>query len=114
MGYTNAVKHSVLGVPQARLDQFGAVSPQVAQAMAEGARRGLDCGLAVSTTGVAGPDTDERGNPVGLVYVALAGPDFCHVRELRLGASGRAGVRNRAALHAFDQVRRSLTGLPLD
>ncbi|WP_294472252.1 competence/damage-inducible protein A [uncultured Intestinimonas sp.] len=114
VSYTNAVKHSVLGVPQALLDQFGAVSPQVAQAMAEGARRVLDCGLAVSTTGVAGPDTDERGNPVGLVYVALAGPDFCHVRELRLGASGRAGVRNRAALHAFDQVRRSLTGLPLD
>ena len=51
---------------------------------------------------------------MGLVYVGLAGPDFCHVKELRLGASGRAGVRNRAALHAFDQVRRHLTGLPLD
>ena len=82
--------------------------------MALGARRRGHSDIGVGITGVAGPDSDDRGNPVGLVYVGLAGPDFCHVKELRLGASGRAGVRNRAALHAFDQVRRHLTGLPLD
>ena len=114
VSYTDAVKHNVLGVPQDLLDRYGAVSPQVAQAMAQGARKALGCDLAVSTTGVAGPDNDDRGNPVGLVYVALAGPDFCHVKELSLGASGRAGIRNRSAHHAFDLVRRHLTGLPLE
>ena len=114
VSYTDAVKHGVLGVPQELLDQFGAVSPQVAQAMAEGARRVLGCDLSVSTTGVAGPDRDDRGNPVGLVYVALAGPGFCQVKELHLGASGRAGIRNRSAHRAFDLVRRHLTGLPLE
>ena len=114
VSYTDAVKHGVLGVPQDLLDRYGAVSTQVAQAMAQGARRVLGCDLAVSTTGVAGPDRDDRGNPVGLVYVALAGPDFCYVKELRLGASGRAGIRNRSAHHAFDLVRRYLTGLPLE
>ena len=114
VSYTDAVKHNVLGVPQDLLDQYGAVSPQVAQAMAQGARKALGCDLAVSTTGVAGPDSDDRGNPVGLVYAALAGPDFCQVKTLHLGASGRAGIRNRAAHHAFDLVRRHLTGLPMD
>ena len=66
---------------------------------------------AVSTTGVAGPDPDDRGNPVGLVYVALAGAEFCHVQELHLGR-GRAMVRSRASLHALDLVRRYLTGRP--
>ena len=61
VSYTDEVKHNVLGVPQALLDQYGAVSPQVAEAMARGARRVLGCDLAVSTTGVAGPDPDARG-----------------------------------------------------
>lgn len=111
VSYTDEVKHNVLGVPQALLDQYGAVSPQVAEAMARGARRVLGCDLAVSTTGVAGPDPDDRGNPVGLVYVALAGAEFCHVQELHLGR-GRAMVRSRASLHALDLVRRYLTGRP--
>ncbi|WP_368264492.1 nicotinamide-nucleotide amidohydrolase family protein, partial [Intestinimonas butyriciproducens] len=111
VSYADEVKHNVLGVPQALLDQYGAVSPQVAEAMARGARRVLGCDLAVSTTGVAGPDPDDRGNPVGLVYVALAGAEFCHVQELHLGR-GRAMVRSRASLHALDLVRRYLTGRP--
>ena len=113
VSYTNEVKHGVLGVPRELLDQFGAVSPQVAEAMARGARRVLGADLAVSTTGVAGPDPDDRGNPVGLVYVALAGPDFCHVRELHLGGV-RESIRIRAAGSAFDLVRRYLTGLKLN
>lgn len=63
VSYTDEVKHNVLGVPQALLDQYGAVSPQVAEAMARGARRVLGCDLAVSTTGVAGPDPDDGGTP---------------------------------------------------
>ena len=111
VSYTDEVKHNVLGVPQALLDQYGAVSPQVAEAMARGTRRVLGCDLAVSTTGVAGPDPDDRGNPVGLVYVALAGAEFCHVQELHLGR-GRAMVRSRTG--SRQAVLQHLYSLPPD
>ena len=115
VSYTNEVKANVLGVPRDLLDEQGAVCADVARAMAEGARRVLGCDLAVSATGVAGPDSDERGNPVGLVYVALAAPDGCWVRRLDLaGPSDRRDrVRTMAASHAFDMVRRHLAGLPI-
>ena len=111
VSYTNEVKAGVLGVPQEMLDEFGAVSAQVAQAMAQGARKVLGCDLAVSLTGVAGPNPDDRGNPVGLVYVALDTPEGTRVRELHL-INGRARIRTVAATNAFDMVRRYLTGLP--
>lgn len=116
VSYTNEVKMNVLGVPRELLDEQGAVCADVARAMAEGARRVLGCDLAVSVTGVAGPDSDERGNPVGLVYVALAAPDGCWVRELNLaGAKERRDrVRTLAANHGFDMVRRWLAGLALE
>ena len=112
VSYTNAVKAGVLGVPEDLLEEHGAVSEPVARAMAQGARRVLGCDLAVSATGVAGPDPDDRGNPVGLVYVALAAGEDTWVRELQLG-KGRERVRTVAASNAFDLVRRYLTGLPL-
>ena len=111
VSYTNEVKAGVLGVPQAMLDEFGAVSAQVARAMAQGARRVLGCDLAVSLTGVAGPDPDDRNNPVGLIYAALDTPEGTRVRELHL-INGRARIRTVAATNAFDMVRRYLTGLP--
>lgn len=111
VSYTNAVKHGVLGVPQPMLDEYGAVSEPVARAMAEGARNVLGCDLAVSATGVAGPDSDDRGNPVGLVYVAIATGEGTQVRELHAG-TGRERIRTLAAHHAFDLVRRYLTHLP--
>ena len=101
-----------LGVEQKLLDEFGAVSEPVARAMAEGARRLTGADLAVATTGVAGPDPDERGNPVGLVYVALAREGETLVRTVHAGGP-RTRVRQVAASHAFDMVRRYLTGLAL-
>ena len=95
---------------QALLDEFGAVSEPVARAMAEGARRVLGCDLAVASTGVAGPDPDERGNPVGLVYLALAAPDGTWVRKIQQGL-GRERVRHVSASHGFDLARRYLSGL---
>ena len=74
VSYTNAVKANVLHVPEELLKQFGAVSAQVALAMARGARTALGCDLAVSSTGVAGPDKDDRGNDVGTAFVAIATP----------------------------------------
>ena len=106
VSYCNPVKHNVLGVPQELLDQYGAVSEPVAKAMAQGARTALNCDLAVSATGVAGPGSDADGNPAGLVYVALATADTTAVRELRLTGANRQRVRTTAAHHAFDLVLR--------
>ena len=110
--YTNEVKHHLLGVPQEILDEYGAVSAETARALALGACRVLGSDLSVSITGVAGPEPDDRGNPVGLVYIGLAHGDQVWVKETRLGQA-RDRVRNSAVLTAFDLVRRHLTGLPV-
>lgn len=111
VSYTNGVKAGLLGVPQDLLDRYGAVSPQVAEAMARGAKASLGCDIALSTTGVAGPDTDDRGNPIGLVYLGLAWGDQCRVTEFRAGPVERERVRRQAAQTALDLLRRHLTGL---
>ena len=112
VSYTNEVKHNVLGVPQEMLDEFGAVSAPVAQAMAEGARRALGCDIALASTGVAGPDPDDRGNEVGTMFVAIATPEGSFVRPLHLGNRPvRARLRTQTAHHAFDLARRYLTGI---
>lgn len=72
ISYTNGVKHTLLGVPMELLDTCGAVSGPVAEAMALGARRALNADVAVSVTGLAGPDGDEFGNPVGTVFIGYA------------------------------------------
>lgn len=113
VSYTNGVKAGVLGVPPALLEQYGAVSAPVARAMADGVRHLTGSDLAVSVTGVAGPDRDDRGNEVGTVFVGFASPDGTVVRRLDLGA-GRERVRTIAAHHAFDMLRRFLTGAPIE
>ena len=101
VSYTNAVKARVLGVPQALLDEYGAVSEPVARAMAEGVRRITGADYGVSVTGVAGPDRDDRGSEVGTVYVALAGAEGTVCRLCRFGALSRAEIRERAAAAAL-------------
>jgi len=110
VSYTNEVKAQVLGVPQALLDDYGAVSPEVARAMAQGIRQLTASDLAVSVTGVAGPDSDDRGNPVGTVFVGLDTPDGTFIRPLLLGGD-RELIRTLSAHHAFDLLRRHLAGL---
>lgn len=113
VSYHCEVKAGLLGVSQALLDEKGAVCAQVAEQMAQGARGALSCDLAVSATGVAGPDPDDRGNPVGLVFVGLAAPDGCWVKQLNLASPGarRDRIRTLAANHALDMARRWLAGL---
>lgn len=111
VSYTNQVKTGVLEVPQALLEEYGAVSPQVAEAMARGAKKVLGCDIALSATGVAGPDPDDRGNPVGLVYLGLAYGEDCIVQEYHAGRGDRDRVRRLSAGTALDMVRRYLTGL---
>lgn len=110
VSYWTSVKASVLGVPQALLDRDGAVAESTARAMAEGACRITGAETAVSVTGVAGPDSDERGNPVGRVFVglALSGKTFC--RHLELGARTREEIRDIAARHAFSMLLEFLPG----
>ena len=113
VSYWTQVKAGVLGVPQAILDAHGAVSEETARAMAEGARRVTGAEIAVSVTGVAGPDPDERGVPVGIVYIGLATPDGTFCRPLDLGKRRRDRIQDLASNHALDVVRRYLTGLPI-
>lgn len=77
VAYSNEAKRRLLHVRQATLRAHGAVSPQVAQEMAEGARKALHAQVAVSDTGVAGPGGSTPEKPVGLFYLALATPDGC-------------------------------------
>lgn len=114
VSYTNEVKAGVLGVPEALLEEYGAVSEPVARSMAECCRKICGSDLAVSVTGVAGPDTDDRGNEVGTVYIALAGADGTICKKLSCGKGrGRDRVRSAAASNAFDMIRRHLLGLPV-
>src|SRR5262249_7677294 len=70
--YDEGIKASVLGVPADLWQQHGAVRAQVAEAMAQSCRERFGSDLALSTTGIAGPDSDASGKPIGLVYVGLA------------------------------------------
>ena len=111
--YSTLSKHHILGIDDVLLEQKGAVSPETAAAMAEGARQLYGSDYALSTTGVAGPDSDDRGNPVGLVFAALSSKKGTFVRELHCG-NVRARCRTRAASYALDMLRRELQGLPLE
>ena len=81
ISYSNQAKMDLLSVPPGMLAQYGAVSEEVAGAMAEGARTALHADYALSITGVAGPDGGTPDKPVGLVYLGCAGPDGTSVRR---------------------------------
>jgi len=104
--YSNAAKHRWVGVPEAMLAEHGAVSAEVARALAEGVRAKAGTDLAVSTTGVAGPTGGTDAKPVGLVFLALAHAGGTEVRETRFGTEpGRVGVQYLASQTALDMIR---------
>lgn len=82
IAYSNAVKEHLLGVPHAILERDGAVSREVAKAMAEGVRRSLDTDVALATTGLAGPTGGTAEKPVGTVWIACATPHSTHAKLL--------------------------------
>ena len=92
VAYSNEAKRALLGVPQSVLETRGAVSEEAARAMAEGARRAFGADLAVATTGIAGPGGATARKPVGLVYIALAGPADTFCAEHRFAGDRRAVV----------------------
>lgn len=108
VAYANAVKMSMLGVEASLLDGVGAVSAEVAAAMASGVRARFSSTWGLSATGIAGPGGGTRDKPVGLVYVALAGPDGVETRELKLPGD-RTTIREQTASALLDWLRRRVS-----
>jgi nicotinamide-nucleotide amidase len=100
VAYSNEAKTGLLEVPQAALDAHGAVSAQVAKAMAGGAQARFGAALAASVTGVAGPEGGSTEKPVGLTYVGLADGSAVEVRKFTF-AGDRAANREAAARAAL-------------
>ncbi|MEI7744038.1 MAG: nicotinamide-nucleotide amidohydrolase family protein [Chloroflexota bacterium] len=98
VAYSDEVKRAVLAVPGELLAAHGAVSAQVAVAMAEGVRSRLGADLGVGVTGIAGPDGGSEAKPVGLVYVAVAGLGDPEVRRLRWHGDRSENKRDSAAV----------------
>ena len=96
ISYWSEVKQNLLGVDAALLQTEGPVSEPVAEAMAEGVRRALCTDVAVSVTGLAGPDGDEFGHPVGTVFVGYANGTISVVKEFHF-TGDRECVRHKAA-----------------
>ena len=106
--YTNWVKEHVLGVASQLLEDFGAVSAPVAQALAQGVRKKLEADISLSITGLAGPGGDEFGNPVGTVFIGCDSIRGTEVREYHFNGD-RAYVREQAVQAALELVLETLT-----
>jgi nicotinamide-nucleotide amidase len=106
--YDNAAKTAMIRVPARMIRDHGAVSAQVARAMADGARNTARTDLAVAVTGVAGPDGGTEKKPVGLVYFAVATRNVTNVAEKRFGALSRAEIRAKAVEAALELVLETL------
>ena len=105
ISYANEIKHRVLGVSEDDLNKYGAVSEPVARQMAQGALKVSGADIAVSVTGIAGPDSDSTNKPVGLVYIGLADRDNVWVRELRTSRKDRSYNRYVSASNALNMIR---------
>lgn len=107
VAYSNESKVRHLGVHQKTLDRFGAVSDRCALEMARGYRRRSGADWTLAVTGIAGPSGALPGKPVGLVFIALAGPRGARVKRQKF-QGGREDIRERSALFALDWLRREL------
>ncbi|WP_224007756.1 CinA family protein [Aureimonas sp. SA4125] len=99
--YSNAAKTEMLGVPTALIEAHGAVSEQVARAMAEGALAASRADVAIAVTGIAGPGGGSVEKPVGLVHLAVASRRGSFHREARFGNVERLGVRRETVALAY-------------
>ncbi|MBO5301314.1 MAG: CinA family protein, partial [Peptococcaceae bacterium] len=93
------------------LKQYGAVSAETAQEMAQGIRMATGSIYGISTTGIAGPGGGSAEKPVGLVYIAIAGPDSCHAETLPLDPNiplSRAEIQQQAAVHALSLLWKTI------
>ena len=113
VAYSLGAKECLLNVPPSLIEQYGAVSLDVARAMAAGVRRMSGTALGLATTGIAGPGGGTAEKPVGLVCVALASDGGDGAREFRL-LGDREQVKYRGSQMALEMLRRHLLGIPMD
>lgn len=112
VAYSNAAKTELLGVPAALIKQHGAVSPQVARAMADGARKRFSADIGVGITGVAGPAGGSPSKPVGYVCLCVATAEGITRERDPLLPGDRAEIRDRAVSVAMHLLRQALTASP--
>ena len=105
VSYTNEVKENLLGVSKDSLDAHGPVSAVVAQAMAAGAKKTLNADVAVSVTGLAGPDSDDSGKAVGTVYIGYADDQILTSKEFHF-TGDREAIRLQAVASALSLIVR--------
>jgi nicotinamide-nucleotide amidase len=110
VAYSNEAKVAQAGVPAELIERYGAVSPEVAQALAAGARERLNADIGVGVTGVAGPGGGTEAKPVGLVCLSVSGLDGASLTRSVNLPGGRADVRDRSTTVALHMVRRLLRG----
>jgi len=105
--YSNAAKTSELGIATDLIEKYGAVSEQVAQAMAFNARKKARTDFAIGITGIAGPDGGTEQKPVGMVYISVDSDNGCDTKRC-LFSHGRRSIRLRAAQTALNMLRLKL------
>jgi nicotinamide-nucleotide amidase len=107
--YSNEAKNEMIGVPMELINQVGAVSKEVAIAMAEGALNNSRASISIAVTGIAGPGGGSAEKPVGLVHIASAHKDFATLhKECRFGEKSREDIRHETVLSALALVLEAL------
>jgi nicotinamide-nucleotide amidase len=112
VAYSNEAKVQILGVPEDLIKEHGAVSRQVAEAMAEGVRRISGADIGISTTGIAGPTGATPNKPIGLVWIGYSDKDGTFAKEFRFG-DDRLENKQRASQMALEILRRKLLGIEI-
>ena len=105
MAYSNSAKIRLLNVPPERIESFGAVSAEVAEAMADGVRQVFGSDIGIGITGIAGPGGGTPEKPVGLVYISVAGPDNSIKTTRNIFLGQRNEVRIRATQTALTMLK---------
>jgi nicotinamide-nucleotide amidase len=110
VAYSNEAKVALLGVPAELIERRGAVSPEVASAMADGALERFDADVACAVTGIAGPGGGSEAKPVGYVCFCVRLADGTRLARDPVLPGGRADIRDRSVVVAMHMVRRALRG----
>lgn len=108
--YSNAAKSSLANVPPGLIEQYGAVSEDVARAMATGGRERLRVDLCVAITGIAGPGGGSAEKPVGLVWFAVASAEDVRSRRAMFGGPGRDAIRMESVALALHMLKDAAIG----
>jgi len=107
--YSNEAKNEMIGIPMGLIKSVGAVSKEVAVAMAEGALANSRAGISIAVTGIAGPGGGSAEKPVGLVHIASARKGFATThKECRFGEKSRDDIRHETVLSALALVLEAL------